>query len=341
MVIKNVMTVGGGTGSYTVLSGLKDLKNVSLTALVSMADDVGSTGVLRDELGVLPPGDVRQCLVALSEHSDKVRKLMNYRFQNGALSGHSFGNIFLAALEKVTGDFALGVEIASEILKIKGKVVPITKDKADLLVELSNGKIINGENAIQNTNVQRNGIKKIFYKNKISLSEHAKVAILNADAIILGPGNYYCSIVPNLIIGGFKEAINKSRAKIIFPVNLTNKLGHTAGWRVSDYVRDIEERIGKKIDIILVNNKKPNPAQIKAYESEEGKGALVLDDLEEKRVVRAPLLSLRVVIRNKKETFQVSRRNQTACLSKQGKIYKRILYFLGKDQMGFPQFFYC
>ncbi|OGI74439.1 hypothetical protein A3D42_01110 [Candidatus Nomurabacteria bacterium RIFCSPHIGHO2_02_FULL_41_18] len=305
--MKNIVTIGGGTGSYTVLSGLKNIPNISISAIVSMADDGGSTGVLRDELGVLPPGDVRQCLVALSEHSDKVRKLMNYRFQNGALSGHSFGNIFLAALEKVTGDFALGVEIASEILKIKGKVVPITKDKADLLVELSNGKIINGENAIQNTNVQRNGIKKIFYKNKISLSEHAKVAILNADAIILGPGNYYCSIVPNLIIGGFKEAINKSRAKIIFPVNLTNKLGHTAGWRVSDYVRDIEERIGKKIDIILVNNKKPNPAQIKAYESEEGKGALVLDDLEEKRVVRAPLLSLRVVIRNKKETFQVSR----------------------------------
>src|SRR3989337_2321393 len=137
MVIKNVMTVGGGTGSYTVLSGLKDLKNVSLTALVSMADDGGSTGVLRDELGVLPPGDVRQCLVALSEHSEIVRKLMNYRFENGGLAGHSFGNIFLAALEKVTGDFVKGVEIASEILKVNGNVVPITKNKAQLSILLS------------------------------------------------------------------------------------------------------------------------------------------------------------------------------------------------------------
>src|SRR3989344_5964762 len=120
-LMKNIVTIGGGTGSYTVLMGLKELKDISLFALVSMADNGGSTGVLRDELGVLPPGDVRQCLVALSEHSDIVRKLMNYRFSEGSLTGHSFGNILLAALEKVTGDFARGVEVASEILKVKGK----------------------------------------------------------------------------------------------------------------------------------------------------------------------------------------------------------------------------
>src|ERR1035437_4314637 len=124
--MKNIVTVGGGTGSYTVLSGLKNLPDVSLTAIVSMAYDGGSTGVLMDELGVLPPGDVRQCLVALSEHSDIVRKLMNYRFSEGTLKGHSFGNIFLAALEKVTGDFVKGVEIASEILKVNGNVIPTT-----------------------------------------------------------------------------------------------------------------------------------------------------------------------------------------------------------------------
>jgi len=114
----NIVTIGGGTGSYTVLSGLKNLPDVSLSALVSMSDNGGSTGVLRDELGVLPPGDIRQCLVALSEHSEIVRSLINYRFSEGTLKGHSFGNIFLAALEKVTGDFVKGVEIASEILKV-------------------------------------------------------------------------------------------------------------------------------------------------------------------------------------------------------------------------------
>ncbi|KKP93161.1 MAG: hypothetical protein US00_C0012G0004 [Candidatus Nomurabacteria bacterium GW2011_GWF2_36_126] len=131
----NIVTIGGGTGSYTVLSGLKNLPDVSLSALVSMSDNGGSTGVLRDELGVLPPGDIRQCLVALSEHSEIVRSLINYRFSEGTLKGHSFGNIFLAALEKVTGDFVKGVEIASEILKVKGKVIPITKDKADLSIQ--------------------------------------------------------------------------------------------------------------------------------------------------------------------------------------------------------------
>ncbi|MEK7539554.1 MAG: gluconeogenesis factor YvcK family protein [Patescibacteria group bacterium] len=288
--MKNIVTVGGGTGSYTVLLGLKNISNISLTALVSMADDGGSTGVLRDELGVLPGGDVRQCLVALSEHSDIVRKLMNYRFENGGLAGHNFGNIFLAALEKVTGNFGKGVEIASEILKIKGKVIPITNDFAELCVELSNGRIV-GENNIQNAAIQTDGLKKIFYKADVSLNKRAQESLLKADVIILGPGNYYCSVVPNLIVNGFKEAIKNSQAKIIFPVNLTNKLGHTTNWKVSDYVEDIEKYLGRSIDIILVNNKKPSPEQTKLYELEEGKGVLVEDNFNDRRVIRAPLLS--------------------------------------------------
>jgi uncharacterized cofD-like protein len=231
-MIKNIVTVGGGTGSYVVLSGLKNLENISLTAIVSMADDGGSTGVLMDELDVLPPGDVRQCLVALSEHSDIVRKLMDYRFKNGGLAGHNFGNIFLATLEKVAGDFARGIEVASEILKVKGKVIPVTNEKAELVIALSNGKIISGESKIQDANMQNIGIKDIFYKDDVKLNENAREAILKADYIILGPGNYYCSIVPNLIARGFREAIIKSKAKIILPINLTNKLGHTAGWKV-------------------------------------------------------------------------------------------------------------
>ncbi len=301
--VKNIVTVGGGTGSYTVLSGLKNLPDVSLTALVTMADDGGSTGVLRDELGVLPAGDVRQCLVALSEHSEVVRALMNYRFENGGLAGHNFGNIFLAALEKVTGDFSKGVETASEILKVKGTVVPVTKNKAQLSISLSNGKLFEGENNIQNANLQEDSIKNISYKNKVLLNEHAKNALLKADYIVLGPGNYYCSVVPNLLVDGFKETVAESKAKIIFPVNLTNKQEHTGKWKVSDYVQDIEKYLGKKVDFILVNNEAPSKQQVERYKLEEGAGVLVEDDLQDKRVVRASLLSPIVFDKSKEDVI--------------------------------------
>jgi uncharacterized cofD-like protein len=289
--MKNIVTVGGGTGSYTVLSGLKNIGDVYLTALVSMSDDGGSTGVLRDELGVLPPGDVRQCLVALSEHSDVMRKLMNYRFCEGTLKGHSFGNIFLAALEKVTGDFVQGVEVASEIMKVHGKVVPITKNKAELSITLLNGKVLDGENKIQDANLQDIGIKDVSYKNSVELNRNAEEAILKADYIILGPGNYYCSVVPNLIVNGFKEALSESKAKIILPINLTNKLGHTTHFKVSSYVNSVEKYIGKLVDYILVNNEEPSPLQIERYKLEVGDGVLIEDDFKDSRVIRVPLLS--------------------------------------------------
>jgi uncharacterized cofD-like protein len=290
--MENIVTIGGGTGSYTVLSGLKNIPNVSLSALVSMADDGGSTGMLMDELGVLPPGDVRQCLVALSEHSDIVRKLMGYRFSQGSLKGHSFGNILLAALEKVTGDFTKGVEIASEILKVKGRVIPITKDKAKLIIQLSNGSIIMGENNIYQTGFKNLTVKKIFFKNKVKLNIHAREAILQADYIILGPGNYYCSLTPNLIVNGFKKTIMTSKAKIVLPVNLTNKSGQTTYWQASDYVKNTEKYLGRKIDFIILNNQSPSEQQIKKYKTKEGEQVLVKDDLRnEKRVIRVPLLS--------------------------------------------------
>lgn len=289
--MENVVTIGGGTGSYVILSGLKNLPNISITALVSMADDGGSTGVLRDELGVLPTGDVRHCLIALSEHSDIVRKLMNYRFSEGKLSGHSFGNIFLAALEKVTGNFSQGVEIASEILKVKGTVIPITKDKAKLSILFSDGTLMEGETKIDRANLQDLGIKKIFYKNKVELNENAKRAILKANYIILGPGDYYTSIIPNLIVNGFKEAIKDSLAKIILPINLTNKRGHTMHFKVSDYVKIIELYLEKQVDFILVNNEAPSKEQVERYKLEKKDGAVVKDDFNDTRVIRKSLLS--------------------------------------------------
>lgn len=289
--MKNIVTVGGGTGSYTILFGLKNLEDVSLTALVSMADNGGSTGILRDELGVLPAGDVRQCLVALSDHTDIVRKLMSYRFSEGTLSGHSFGNILLAALEKVTGDFVTGVEVASEILKVKGTVVPVTSNKAELYALLKSKFLVKGIVSINQTNLQGINLKKIFYKKNVKLNKNAKNAILKADYILIGPGNYYCSVIPNIVVNGFKEAIHKSKAQIILPVNLTNKQEHTKNWKVSDYVKNTEMYLGKPVDIILVNTEPPSKKQIEHYKLKEGGGILVKDDFNDIRVVRKPLMS--------------------------------------------------
>lgn len=308
--MKKIVTVGGGTGSYTILSGLKTLENVELTALVSMADDGGSTGLLRDELGVLPPGDVRQCLVALSEHSDIVRKLMSYRFAEGTLKGHSFGNIFLAALEKVTGNFVEGVEIASEILKVKGRVFPITNNVAQLCIELGDGTILEGENVINHEELQSANIERIFYAHGVSLNEHARDAIMEADYIIFGPGNYYCSLVPSVIVEGFKETIQKSKAKLIFPVNLTNKQGHTLGWNVSDYVSNLEKYIGTTIHVVLLNNEKPSEDQEIRYQLQEGAGFFVLDNLKEKagqKIVRRDLLSKKLQNKTRADTIPAER----------------------------------
>lgn len=305
--MKHIVTIGGGTGSFTILSGLKNLPDVSLTALVSMADDGGSTGVLRDELGVLPPGDVRQCLVALSEHSDIVRKLMNYRFHEGTLKGHSFGNIFLAALEKVTEDFVKGVEVASEILKVRGRVIPVTSNKATLSILLQNKETIEGENKINHSNLEEIGIKQIFYKNNVELNETARRAIIEADYIILGPGNYYCSVIPNIIVNGFKETIIESKAKIILPINLTNKLGHTLHWKVSSYVNDTEKYLSKLVDIVLVNNEMPSMEQFEYYKLKEGDGVLVEDDFMDDRVIRAPLLSHVVFDTDSADTISAAR----------------------------------
>ena len=302
-----VVTVGGGTGSYMVLSGLKNIPLLDITALVSMADDGGSTGVLRDELGVLPPGDVRQCLTALSEHSDIVRTLMGYRFSEGALSGHSFGNIFLAALEKVTGDFATGVEIASEILKVHGKVLPVTKDKAELSLLLATGELVKGENSINHTDFKGGIVKTISYTEKVSLNPHAEEALLAADAVILGPGNYFCSLVPPLIVEGFKEVIKKTNARLILPVNLTNKHGHTLFWGVAEYVNHIETILERKVDTIIVNNELPSKEQIDFYKLEEGDGVMVSDNFEDTRVVRVPLLSRAIILHGKGDVLATTR----------------------------------
>jgi uncharacterized cofD-like protein len=279
-----------------VLRGLKKFDDIEITAIVSMADDGGSTGVLRDELGVLPPGDVRQCLLALSEHSDVVRALMGYRFEEGSLKGHNFGNILLAGLEKTAGSFVKGVEIVSDILKIKGRVIPVTEDVARLIITLQDGTLLLGEDKINHSDIQSKGIKKISFQVPVNINELAKSALLEADVIVLGPGNFYCSLLPNLIVDGFRETIQATTVKIIVPINLTNKKGHTILFTVSDYVKEIETTIGRNVDYVLCNNESPSDEQIGAYKVKEGDGVLVVNDMvNDNRTVSAPLLSDEII----------------------------------------------
>jgi len=262
---KNIVVIGGGTGTFTVLSGLKKYP-FNLSAIVTMSDDGGSTGVLRDELGVLPPGDVRTCLVALSSSDKLMRTLMNYRFESGNLKGHSFGNLLLSALEKITGSFDEAVEKASEVLRIRGRVVPATLDEVRLMAQVGK-KIIRGEENIQNSTL--NGSLKYLWLEPIARANpKALRAIREADLIVVGPGNLYASLVPNLLVRGIPEAMRKSKAKKVFICNLMTKMEHTHGWSVADYVGSVEKYLGAPLDVVVYNNKTPDKAILKKYARE-------------------------------------------------------------------------
>ncbi len=282
-----VVVIGGGTGNFAVLRGLKNYQ-VDLSAIVSMADDGGSTGILRDELGVLPPGDVRQCLVALSNSSSLMRSLVNYRFENGGLGGHSFGNLLLSALEKVTGSFEKAVEEMGRILFIKGKVIPVTTHQVRLKMILNNRKILEGEKEIYLSQEIDQGYKKIYLEPFPEANPHAIEEIARADYIILGPGGLHTSLIPNLLVEGVSQALLKSKAKKIYVGNLMNRKGQTTGYKTSHYIEEISRFLGDDIfDHILVNGQSPPEELLDVYAEE---GTLVENDLTDKRVITAPLL---------------------------------------------------
>lgn len=285
--MKKIVVMGGGTGNFAVLRGLKNY-DLDLSAIVSMADDGGSTGVLRDELGVLPPGDVRQCLVALSNSSRLMRSVMNYRFENGGLGGHSFGNLLLSTLEKVTGSFEKAVEEMGRILYIKGKVIPVTTHQVRLKMVLKNRKVLEGEREIYLSEEIDRGFESIYLEPFPQANPHALDEIRSADLIVMGPGGLHTSIIPNLLVKGLSQALRETHAKSVFICNLMNRKGQTTGFKVSDYHKEVVRFIGEDVfDYILVNNQKPEPELIERYASE---GELVENDMRDSRVITAPLL---------------------------------------------------
>ncbi len=258
-----VVVIGGGTGSFTLLSGLKHYVR-DLTALVNMADDGGSTGQLRDELGALPPGDVRQCLVALSK-SPQVRELFNYRFENGAFAGHAFGNLFLTALEKMSGSFAKAVDVASEVLAIDGKVLPVTLSDITLSIQTDDGVVTKGEYQISDGEFSSQR-PKIWLEPTAVLNPAVTEALERADIIVIAPGNLYGSLAAALIVPGMSEALVAAPGKKIYVANLVTKPKQSDGFKVHDFAAEVERFVGRPfLDYVLYNTSKPDGELFEKY----------------------------------------------------------------------------
>lgn len=273
-----IVCVGGGTGTFQILLGLRQYP-IDLAAIVTMSDSGGSSGRLREQLGILPPGDIRQALIALSSfhlRKNTLAKLFEFRFNNGELAGHSLGNLLLAALIQITGREDLAISEAAKILEISGQVLPITTDKTELCAGLMNGTKIRGEKNIDFREIKPNiPIKEIYLSPKGKIFPKAKKAIIEADLIVLGPGDLYTSIIPNLLVTGTCQAITRSKGKLVYICNLMTKHGETDGFVASDFVREIKKYLGKaanKPSVVIVNTKLRLPTSVarwyKKYKSE-------------------------------------------------------------------------
>lgn len=266
-----IAVIGGGTGSFTMLSALKAYTS-QIAAIVSMADDGGSTGVLRDELGTLPPGDVRQCLVALSD-SPKIRDLFDYRFDEGTFKGHSFGNLLLTALEKVTGDFSEAVETASDILRVNGVVIPATLDNVRLKMEWAETSLIlHGERVIDAEFFKHDPrTANISLVPAATANPTAIAAIEQADVVVIAPGDLYTSLGPLLVIDGIGDALARTKALKVYVSNLVSKRGQTDKFTVSDHAAEIERFAGTPfLDYVVYNDETPSAAVAARYEQEGG-----------------------------------------------------------------------
>ena len=274
----NITTIGGGTGTFNVLSGLGRNRQLNLAAIVSVADSGGSTGELRDEFGILPPGDIRRAIVALAEDTEVVRRLFEYRFKEGhSIGGHTIGNLLLTALSDIMGDFERGIEELSEMFDVHGKVIPVTLENVSLGVTLENGDCILGESQIDVPRHEVSSpIRNAFLLGEGPLNPRAREAIENSDFVIIGPGDLYTSIVPNLLCKGMVEALRASQAKIIYVCNVMTKHGETDGFLVEDFVRVLEQYLGEgRIDYLLVNSGELRPDLVQKYQS-EGKSPVLM-----------------------------------------------------------------
>ena len=276
-MMPKVVVIGGGTGLSVMLRGLKKFE-LDLTAIVTVADDGGSSGILRTELNMLPPGDIRNVLISLADTEPLLEQVLQHRFRQGeGLAGHNLGNLLIAAMQEITGDFVLAIKELSRVLAVKGRVLPASLQTVSLAAEFEDGTLITGESNIPKVGKK---IKRVFLEPaEIKALDEAVESILQADTIIIGPGSLYTSIIPNLLVSGIKDAVLASKGKKVYISNVMTQPGETDHFTVIDHVQAIEEHIGQSfIDIVIVNQEEVEQEIIKQYRN---KGAIpVKADIE-------------------------------------------------------------
>lgn len=279
---KKVVVFGGGTGLSYLLRGLKQYP-LDITAIVSVCDDGGSTGKLRDEFDILAPGDIRKVIESLSDNENELSNLLNYRFEsNGELNNHSLGNLIILAEMKIQGSAQKAIETLSKILKLKGRVLPLTEDKVILMAELEDNTILEGQKYITRSPKK---IKKVFYKEEPTISKELINEIKTADLILLSMGSLFTSIIPNLLSKDIRQAIDKSNAKIVYCCNLFTQPGETNNFKVSDHIKTLNNYLGnKKINYVIANKEKLNNELIQKYATEEQKDLVILDQKETEKL---------------------------------------------------------
>ena len=293
---KKVVVLGGGTGSSTLLRGLKEFP-IDLTAIVSVCDDGNSTGVLREEFNIPAVGDIRRVLVSLSETEPLVMELFNYRFRTKSdLDGHTVGNLLLTASSEITGNLSEGIEALSKVFNLKGKVVPLTEENVVLMGEMGDGTIVEGEHHITR---YKSSVKRVFYKEKPQPTREAVWAIKEADLIILSMGSLFTSIIPNLICEEIVEAIDQSKGKIMYVCNMVTQPGETEEFKVSDHVKLLNQYLGeKKIQVVVANSGEIEEEMAQRYESLEQKDPVELDWKETKSIVEKIIADDYVIVKN-------------------------------------------
>ncbi|MBO8140299.1 MAG: YvcK family protein [Thermosipho sp. (in: Bacteria)] len=286
----NIVAVGGGTGISTLLRGLKFFDEIDISAIVTVTDEGGSSGILREEYLVPPPGDVRNNLVALARDEKILGNLFNFRFSEGFLSGHTVGNIILTALTKITGSFAKAIEYASQVLAIKGKVIPVSEDLIRIVAVYEDGRKAIGENQIQK--IVGKKIEKFYLnKNDVIIFDDAKKALQKADVIIFGPGSLYTSIVSNILVQGFIEIVEKNESAILIYVsNIMTQASESYKFLLSDHIKVIEKYLGQKLHYIIANQRILPEEILESYKKEMSEPVRI--DIEDERIIRDDLVEI-------------------------------------------------